>query len=220
MSGSRRFGPHSRNVCLKRTLLASAIMAAGMGGLLLFLNMSDVRLARVMRARILGCELLSDDGVVFQSGRLDCGPAALAMAIERLGRDRPPDLVRRAREMRWGWTVDQLVEVSSNYGVEAQAQHVDASELKGLSSPSIVLWGPHFVVIEKVRDDEHLIILDPSTGRMLVPVSVIAKQFRGRAVVFRKSRTLHGNVVSMLGPSSLEPSATGPPTNVTFHRKE
>ncbi len=219
MTESRISKPPVRIPRFTYALIAFAAMAFVTAALVLFISVSHVRLARAARARLLGFTLLSDCGVVLQKGRADCGPAALSMAVSCLGGDCTSDLMSGTRTMRWGWTPQELVDASARCQVKARVQQIQTSALSTLPLPSIVLWGPHYVVLEKAFDGAHLVVLDPTTGRLLVPIAVLAKEVRKQAVVFERPVASYRSL-SKLGPSILESRSSGVFQYAAFQEKE
>ena len=87
---------------------------------------------------------------VRQSGPFDCGPAALAHCLRRLGIDAPyPDARGRIRPSVRGCRLDELADEALRWGWEAHARRAPSWAVRRLRAPSILhVDGDHFVVLE------------------------------------------------------------------------
>jgi ABC-type bacteriocin/lantibiotic exporter with double-glycine peptidase domain len=146
---------------------------------------SQWRPVRRLKAHFLGARLLSDKGVVFQSGPADCGPTAL-QTIAALHNRR---FVNQSAASRFtsGWTPEQLVTASREMGLDARIIKVPPSKIPELEPPLIALLGTHYIVVESRLPDGRFIIVDPDLGRMEAGAGYLIRDWTGNVVAFPSS---------------------------------
>jgi ABC-type bacteriocin/lantibiotic exporter with double-glycine peptidase domain len=116
----------------------------------------------------------------------DCGPACLAMVLAHHGRDASIDEMRgRLGTGRDGTTGLDLVRVARRLGLEARGFRVeDPRALADLPLPAIAHYRRgHFVVLERVRAQRSVRLVDPQRGRLELPWDDFLKEFSGIAVL-------------------------------------
>ena len=144
---------------------------------------------------VTGCERSSDRriamgeaGVVRQSRRNTCGPAALAMLLTHQGRPTTErELEQRMAPGPEGVTLSTLLETSARLGVPLEAWRLHLDTLSEIRTPAI-LWldGDHFVVFDSVTAaGAHL--RDPSAGRVIVPIDRLRMRWDGTTALVPRS---------------------------------
>lgn len=121
---------------------------------------------RRLAADRLGADYEGTQGVLLQKSRNDCGPATLAMLLQRLGiRVDYGALVRRAGLHSRGTTLVRLRDLAGSYGVSCRVRR-SPSSAPTLTAPAIAHFkAGHFVLIESLRAGR-LRVLDPAIGNL------------------------------------------------------
>jgi ABC-type bacteriocin/lantibiotic exporter with double-glycine peptidase domain len=120
------------------------------------------------------------DGVL-QLRSNDCGPAALAHCLRRLGQPvRYPDFGRGIRLSRRGCTLEQLVEVALQWDWRAVRRRIEPADLAGVSPPAILyLRHGHFVAYEGRSADGRYVFHDPALGRLSYSFESLVRRWGG-----------------------------------------
>ena len=115
----------------------------------------------------------------------DCGAACLSMVLGLHGRHVPLEETRQlAGSGRSGVSADAILTSAGHYGLLGRGVRLEPEELQYLPAGSILHWGfNHFVVFEKLARGG-VRIVDPASGRRLIPHETFRKQFTGVALVF------------------------------------
>jgi ABC-type bacteriocin/lantibiotic exporter with double-glycine peptidase domain len=124
----------------------------------------------------------------------DCGPACLAMVLAHHGRDASIDEMRgRLGTGRDGTTGLDLVRVARALGLEARGFRVETPQaLADLPLPAIAHYRRgHFVVVERVRGQRSVRVVDPQRGRIEQPWDDFLKEFSGVVVLLQAGPGLH-----------------------------
>ena len=121
----------------------------------------------------------------------DCGAACLAMVLAYHGRHVPLKEVRETTGTgRDGIDAARLVDAARHYGLEARGVQADVDDLRHLPTGSILHWDfTHFVVFERIRRGCAELV-DPSAGRLRVPLSRVGRSYTGVAVVLEPTADL------------------------------
>ena len=139
--------------------LAAGVLAAGLGR---SENPWGEVLARLQGARFHGA------GGVRQQAANDCGPAALAHCLRRLGRAAPyPDPDGRLTPGPRGCTFAELAAEARRLGWPVRVRRIVPARLGDVALPAI-LWlrRGHFVVVEGRTPDGRWLGHDPALGRV------------------------------------------------------
>lgn len=122
----------------------------------------------VLAARVQGGRLLEAGRGVLQREHNDCGPAALAHCLHRLGDPVPypdPDTVIELGPRGCGF--DQLLREAARYGWQAAYRRIDPSGLDSVAPPAVLyLRRGHFVVYEGRDAAGTALVHDPAIGRL------------------------------------------------------
>ena len=131
---------------------------------------------------------LGRDGVIAQSRRNSCGPAALAMLLSARGIFVSADeLERRMQPGPRGVSLATIVTTARAYGVPLDSWRLRFDALDTLTTPAI-LWidGDHFVMFDSLTS-AGAYLQDPATGRVLVPRHRLHERWDGTAAVLSPS---------------------------------
>ena len=118
--------------------------------------------------------------VLFQSEYTECGLAAIAMVASAHGYmvDLPSLRARYPVSLR-GTTLQDIVSIAEDLGLETRAVRCDVKDLKEVSLPAILHWQMnHFVVLAKCRRNSY-VLHDPAFGRVVVTAEEMNKSFTG-----------------------------------------
>lgn len=127
---------------------------------------------------------LGREGVIAQSRRNTCGPAALAMLLLAQGVTVPvEELEQRMRPGARGVSLATMVTTARVYGVRLESWRLKFDALDTLTTPAI-LWidGDHFVVFDSLTS-AGAYLQDPAAGRVLVPRGRLHERWDGTAAV-------------------------------------
>lgn len=131
------------------------------------------------------------------AGRLQCGPASMAIALRRLGVEVSDEELRELESADGFSTFEDLSRFANARGVRARTVRMDIEGLRGLRQTAILQVRyrrtpdtepiDHFVVYAGyAADGSAALILDPEAagGRGLVPMERLASRWTGMALVF------------------------------------
>lgn len=165
-------------------LLASVILALTGAAAVARDPMAPLRYVTGAQLRIDGARLLGWEGVVPQRTLWDCGPAAVATLMLRLGREAPSleRVAQLAGTTPQGTAMRGLSEALRTLGVRHAAH---AAGPLALDARPILAWvrPGHFVVVERAPEPGMVDVLDPRVGRYRVADSVFARSWPGAALV-------------------------------------
>jgi ATP-binding cassette, subfamily B, bacterial len=121
----------------------------------------------------------------------DCGAACLAMVLAFHGRHVPLKEVRDFTGTgRDGVDAGGLVRAAQHYGLDARGVRAEIDDLRHLPPGSILHWDfSHFVVFERVHRGR-VELVDPSAGRLRVPLTRVGRSYTGVAVVLEPTADL------------------------------
>ena len=166
------------------TLLA-ATLSATTG----FLN-KRAHINNVISSQLMGVEYLGQEGVVRQQMKYDCGIACLQMVLEHKGIKVIAEKLRaEAGMLSNGTSLWGLKQAAEANGLKASTWQLSISDLSQIPLPAIAfVGGNHFVVIEQVEQDGHLIILDPGYGRLRYEASTFEHLWRGEVLILDREQ--------------------------------
>ncbi len=139
-----------------------------------------------IRARMLGAQFLTDQGVALQGESNYCGVASLKMVLAAHGIDR--SLTSLASELPMtpqGTSMLALRQASMRLGVPARSWAVGPQDLHRIPLPAIAfVRGDHFVVIRGFVASDVLEVDDPALGKLRWPTSAFRKVWSGETLIF------------------------------------
>ena len=124
--------------------------------------------------------------VVLQLAASECGLACLAMTLTMHGRATTlAELREKAPPGRDGLNARDLLDCARVLGLRGRAVRVDVADLAKLPVGSVLHWAfNHFVVLERVRRDGRVDIVDPAVGEQTVSAAAVSNVFTGVALLF------------------------------------
>ncbi len=162
------------------------------------LLMSEPRLGRAMQAWWMGAEYLGEDNVIRQHTAYDCGVACLQMALREQGIITTLEELRRiSGTTRAGTSLLGLKLAAEANGVTASAWRLVPRDLEKIPLPAIAfVEGDHFVLIEAIDRNGHIVVNDPARGKLRYRVQAFNKHWRGQVLLFGEFFALAGSSLS------------------------
>ena len=117
----------------------------------------------------------------------DCGPAALAHCLRRLGVPVPyPDAESTIPLGRGGCSFAALAVEAARWGRQASIRRIDPGDLGEVRPPAILyLRRRHFVVYEGRDPEGRVVVHDPALGRLSYPPQGLGRHWGGEVLSFR-----------------------------------
>lgn len=146
--------------------------------------MAPLRVVTRAELRLEGARMLGWQGVVAQRTPWDCGPAAVATLMLRLGRERPSlaRVAQLAGTTPRGTTMQGLSDALRALGVRHVVHGADPWRLDHRPVLAWVQPG-HFVVVERAPVAGMVDVLDPRVGRYRIAAALFAETWPGAALV-------------------------------------
>lgn len=118
-----------------------------------------------------------------QNEAAECGLACLGMVSGFYGhRFDMLTLRRRFATTLKGATLEQLMDMAGRLQLASRPLRLDLHELRELRLPCVLHWNlNHFVVLQAVGR-QHIVIVDPASGRRKVPLAEVSRAFSGIAL--------------------------------------
>jgi len=173
---------------LAGAVLLAGLCAAGVGLPLLHPDRLLARIRSSLRTADLaaGARLLPSEGMIWQRGWTDCGPAALANWLQLVGGTPPPlDTLSRLTGLGpRGTRLGRIARVAVTLGFPVGVRTLDPAGgprvLRGYTTPLVVWVHPgHFVTVAALTPGDSVDVLDPLRGRQLLPWSLFARRWNG-----------------------------------------
>ena len=129
--------------------------------------------------------------VVRQTTETDCAAACLTMVLAHHGKELRLEEVRELLGVgRDGADALSLVTGARYHGLRARGVKVpEVANLRFLAPGSVLHWGFHHYVVFERLDGEQLHVVDPGTGRRIIPLAEAGRTFTGVALVFEPGET-------------------------------
>lgn len=121
--------------------------------------------------------------LLLQNEAAECGLACLGMVSGFYGhRFDMLTLRRRFAATLKGATLEQLMDMAGRLQLASRPLRLDLHELRELRLPCVLHWNlNHFVVLQAVGR-QHIVIVDPASGRRKVPLAEVSRAFSGIAL--------------------------------------
>ncbi len=173
----------------KRLLSSIVIICAFVATLspLLVLELSKrPQIYRSLIARWQGAEYLGEVGVIRQSTPYDCGVACLQMVFIQQGRSATAATIRSfSGTGARGTSLLGLKIAAKKHGLPASVWKLREIDLLNAPLPLIAFVdNSHFVVVSSITPDKHLIVMDPSAGKLKYSLNSFMDRWRGEVVLF------------------------------------
>lgn len=143
---------------------------------------------RFLLARARGGRFVEIGDGVLQVRANDCGPAALAHCLRRLGEEAPyPDPACRVPLTPRGCRMDALAEEAERRGWETRARRLPPSGGLETVAPPAILHARegHYLVFEGFREDGTVMLHDPALGRVMHSPRSLARRWSGHVLEIR-----------------------------------
>lgn len=144
--------------------------------------------SRQVTARLKGAEYLGSEGVVFQAGRMNCGPTALKMVLDAFGIPSTlAEIEQKAGLTDRGTSMLTLKMVAESKGLRAEGWKYALEDFKAAPMPAIVFThGNHFAVVDSLSKDGSVFLRDPAIGRLKMAKRKFLKVWNGETLIFRR----------------------------------
>lgn len=121
--------------------------------------------------------------LLLQNEAAECDLACLGMVSGFYGhRFDMLTLRRRFATTLKGATLEQLMDMAGRLQLASRPLRLDLHELRELRLPCVLHWNlNHFVVLQAVGR-QHIVIVDPASGRRKVPLAEVSRAFSGIAL--------------------------------------
>lgn len=124
--------------------------------------------------------------IVFQDRTNNCGVAALKMILDHLGHTPPMrDLEHRTTPIVGGTSLQQLMEIAHEFGLQASGWRLTWEDLARVRYPVIMFFRKnHFVVADNLDSSGFLLVRDPAIGTRRLSRSALMDVWAGETLVF------------------------------------
>ncbi len=141
---------------------------------------------RRISALFIGAEYLGTEGVILQTRRNDCGPAALAMLLHEAGKRSSKDEILSAIAMtEHGTTMYELEQYAASKGITVDGWRLNLQELAARKFPALLfVKHDHFITADSICGGE-IFYRDPAVGRLKMPLERFNKIWNGYALVMK-----------------------------------
>ena len=123
---------------------------------------------------------------VRQQDPSECGLASVATILQSF--DRPVTLedLRESYPLSLrGMSLGNIRTIATDFGLKCVPVRIIPSAFSELRTPAILHWGfDHFVVMERVKRNGDIIIMDPAIGRVRIPAQTVSDKLTGIALEF------------------------------------
>ncbi|MCX6345477.1 MAG: cysteine peptidase family C39 domain-containing protein [Armatimonadetes bacterium] len=125
-----------------------------------------------------------------QEARINCGPVALAVCLDALGKKNEASAVRGLKVSEDGTSLAVLEAEAKQSGVIAQAVGMTIDELKNTALPVLAYVNPtHFIAILSVKDDKFA-VEDSIHGKYEMSLDELSRSWGGSALIFAQNDKL------------------------------
>jgi hypothetical protein len=147
-----------------------------------------------LAAMIQGGRYLGPGDGVMQVRSNDCGPAALADCLRRLGHAVPyPDPGSGVRLGPRGCGFGELAAEAERHGRRAVHRRVEPGAIDGIAAPAVLyLRRGHFVVYRGRDRGGEVLIHDPALGRVGMTAAALGRIWTGDVLVFEAEAPMEG----------------------------
>ena len=164
-------------------LVATSFLATALQVTVLFVTSETIH--RNLAAWLKGAKYEGIEGVVLQTRTMNCGPAALKMALDSLGIDRElTDIESVIGLDETGSSLLDLMKYAESQGVHAEAWRLNIDDLADKPLPAIVfIEGDHFAVLDRITQHGEVVLRDPAIGRLRMSKETFGHIWRGETLV-------------------------------------
>jgi len=136
-----------------------------------------------------GYTFMDNEGVVFQKGKSDCGPAALLYVFKHYGIKSTIEQIEAvAGTNEIGTSMLGLKKMAELKGLNAVGWKYTWGDFKSKQLPVIAFVnGNHYVVVDSIIENRELIIIDPTRGRLKMNKQKFKKIWQGETLQIEKA---------------------------------
>lgn len=135
----------------------------------------------------MGGPYLGNQGVRFQTGINDCGPASLQMIFDYY---RIPSTIQEIEQTiglnEKGSTMLALKEMSELKGLHAEGWRLTPKDFSNILFPALLfIHNDHYVVVDSIWND-NVFVRDPAVGRLKIPKGKLTQIWKGEILLFKR----------------------------------
>lgn len=164
-------------------LVSASLLATALQTTVLFVANETIH--RKLAAWRKGAKYEGIEGVVLQTRNMNCGPAALKMALDSLGIEQKLKDIEGATGLdETGTSLLSLMKYAQSQGVHAEAWRLNIDDLGDTPLPAIVfIEGDHFAVLDRITQHGEVVLRDPAIGRLRMSKETFGHIWRGETLV-------------------------------------
>lgn len=138
-----------------------------------------------------GAKYIGKDGIVYQKQGKDCGPASLKMIFDYFKIPISIEYIEKEVLTENGSNMLRLKELAETRGLETEGWRLSYIDLKKITLPGIAFVnGNHFVVISEIIENDYIVVLDPSLGKLRYSLKKFQRIWEGKFLIFKKKNNL------------------------------
>ncbi len=143
---------------------------------------------RHLAAWLKGATYAGIEGVVLQTRTMNCGPAALKMALDSLGVHRTLIEIERGVALdKRGSSLFDLMTYAQNQGLHAETWQLHVDDLADKPLPAIVfVHGDHFAVLDRITAQGEMHVRDPAIGQLRMDKAAFEHIWSGETLLLKR----------------------------------
>lgn len=136
-----------------------------------------------------GYTYLGENDVILQKEDNDCGPAALMNVFAHYGIESSLEEIEVvAGTSEQGASILGLKEMAEIKGLKAEGWKYTWEDFQNVTFPVIAfVQGNHYIVVESIRDERTLIVVDPAIGRLKMSRRKFGRIWSGETLQIEKA---------------------------------
>jgi hypothetical protein len=172
-----------RSLCL---LVITGTLTVALSPLLIRELLRRPNIASQLSAWWKGAEYLGEVGVIRQDAPYECGVACLQMIFDQKGITASRASIRsRSQVSERGASMLGLKRAAESFGLKASVWSLRKIDLLQAPLPLIAFVDKsHFVVVTEITEDNRLVVLDPSAGRLRYSLESFKDRWNGEVILF------------------------------------
>lgn len=126
---------------------------------------------------------------LLQLTRTECGLCCIAMICQFFGKNKPMSYYRKNLQgCRDGSSIGDIVSVLKKLGIEATIKKYEVTDLFSIKTPILtILDNNHFVVLEKNKSKNKIVVNDPAIGKIIIDRDELEKRMGNIIVTTKKT---------------------------------
>ncbi|MFT5088618.1 MAG: ABC-type bacteriocin/lantibiotic exporter with double-glycine peptidase domain [Candidatus Latescibacterota bacterium] len=143
---------------------------------------------RHLAAWLKGAQYEGTAGVALQTRTMNCGPAALQMALDSWGVERTLAEIENAVTLdEQGSSLLDLMRYAQNQGLHTEAWQLNIKDLENKQLPAIVfIDGDHFAVLDRITPQDEVVLRDPAIGQLKMSKAAFERIWQGETLLLKK----------------------------------